>query len=115
MVGFFGQISRLKGIDVLLDAAAILQAGGVRGLRIEVHGDHSGQPPEFRALFEARARDAPANVRLLGPYDNGAVGWLMAGVEAVLVPSIWWENSPLVIQESFKARRPVICSDLPPV
>lgn len=111
-IGFFGQISRLKGIDVLLDAAAILHAGGVRGLRIEVHGDHSGQPPEFRALFEARARDAPPNVRLLGPYDNGAVGRLMAGVDAVLVPSIWWENSPLVIQESFKARRPVICSDI---
>ena len=111
-VGFFGQISRLKGIDVLLDAAALLQAERVRGVRIEVHGDHSGQPPEFRALFEARARDAPPNVRLLGPYDNAGVGRLMAGVDAVLVPSIWWENSPLVIQEAFKARRPVICSDI---
>lgn len=111
-VGFFGQISRLKGIDVLLDAAAILHAERVRGLRIEVHGDHSGQPPEFRALFEARAREAPPNVRLLGPYDNAGVGRLMAGVHAVLVPSIWWENSPLVIQEAFQARRPVICSDI---
>jgi len=30
----------------------------------------------------------------------------------VVVPSIWWENSPLVIQEAFGAGRPVICSDI---
>ena len=30
----------------------------------------------------------------------------------VVVPSIWWENSPLVIQEAFMHGRPVICSDI---
>jgi len=30
----------------------------------------------------------------------------------VVVPSIWWENSPLVIQEAFGHGRPVICSDI---
>jgi glycosyltransferase involved in cell wall biosynthesis len=34
----------------------------------------------------------------------------MSTVDWVVVPSIWWENSPLVIQEAFVARRPVICS-----
>jgi len=28
------------------------------------------------------------------------------------VPSIWWENSPVVIQEALRNRRPVICSDI---
>jgi glycosyltransferase involved in cell wall biosynthesis len=28
------------------------------------------------------------------------------------VPSIWWENSPLVIQEAFFHRRPIFCSDV---
>jgi glycosyltransferase involved in cell wall biosynthesis len=36
----------------------------------------------------------------------------MRGVDAVVVPSIWWENSPVVIQEAFRNRRPVICSDI---
>jgi glycosyltransferase involved in cell wall biosynthesis len=36
----------------------------------------------------------------------------MSNVDWVLVPSIWWENSPLVIQEAFHFRRPVICSDI---
>ena len=30
----------------------------------------------------------------------------------MVVPSIWWENSPLVIQEAFHYGRPVICSDI---
>jgi glycosyltransferase involved in cell wall biosynthesis len=29
-----------------------------------------------------------------------------------VIPSIWWENSPLVIQEAFFHRRPIICSDI---
>lgn len=109
---FFGQISRLKGIDVLFDAAAILEKQEVSGLRIEVHGDHSGQPPEFRAAFEKRLDTTPANLSFCGPYNNARVHGLMRSAHAVLVPSIWWENSPLVIQEALLNRRPVICSDI---
>src|ERR1044071_1235531 len=36
----------------------------------------------------------------------------MANFDWVVVPSIWWENSPLVIQEAFQHGRPVICSDI---
>jgi len=28
------------------------------------------------------------------------------------MPSIWWENAPLVIEEAFQQGRPVICSDI---
>jgi glycosyltransferase involved in cell wall biosynthesis len=112
VIGFFGQISRLKGIDVLIDAAALLEKAEVEGLRIDIHGDYSGQPPAFRELFEARLAKLPANVRHCGPYENRRVHQLMRGVDAVIVPSIWWENSPLVIQEALLNRRPVITSDI---
>jgi glycosyltransferase involved in cell wall biosynthesis len=36
----------------------------------------------------------------------------MRGVDAVVEPTIWWENSPLVIQEALASRRPIICSDI---
>ncbi|WP_270934846.1 glycosyltransferase family 4 protein [Falsiroseomonas oryzae] len=112
VLGFFGQISRLKGIDVLLDAAALLEKQKVEGLRIDIHGDYSGQPPAFRELFEQRLEKLPGNVRYCGPYENRRVHHLMRSVQAVLVPSIWWENSPLVIQEALANRRPVITSDI---
>jgi glycosyltransferase involved in cell wall biosynthesis len=112
VLGFFGQVSRLKGIDVLFDAAKLLEEQKVAGLRIEVHGDYSGQPPAFREAFEARLKDIPENIRFCGPYENSRVHALMRSVHAVMVPSIWWENSPLVIQEALLNRRPLICSDI---
>jgi glycosyltransferase involved in cell wall biosynthesis len=30
----------------------------------------------------------------------------------VLVPSTWWENSPVVIQEAYAAGRPLICTGI---
>jgi glycosyltransferase involved in cell wall biosynthesis len=30
----------------------------------------------------------------------------------IIMPSVWWENSPLVIQEALRNGRPVICSDI---
>ncbi|MCB2013827.1 MAG: glycosyltransferase family 4 protein [Sphingobium sp.] len=108
--GFFGQISRLKGINVLFDAAAELV--DEKDIRIEIHGDYSSQPEEFQREFQERLKDAPPNLVYMGPYDNRHVDRLMQSVHAVLVPSIWWENSPLVIQEAFANRRPLICSDI---
>jgi glycosyltransferase involved in cell wall biosynthesis len=108
--GFFGQISRLKGFDILLDAAE--QLDGHPDIRIEIYGDYSSQPPDFQAAVRERLAVMPKNVRYMGAYDNKRVDRMMQAVHAVLVPSIWWENSPLVIQEALANRRPVICSDI---
>ena len=37
---------------------------------------------------------------------------LMADVDWVVVPSVWWENSPMVISEAFFFGKPVICSNI---
>ncbi|MBE7210926.1 MAG: glycosyltransferase family 4 protein [Gluconacetobacter diazotrophicus] len=116
-IGFFGQISVLKGIEVVIEAARLLDrtAGtgpGQPDIVLSVHGDHTNQPPAFRDNFPARMADAPPTLEFRGRYDNAGVGALMESVDAVLVPSIWWENSPVVIQEAFRHGRPVICSDI---
>ena len=49
---------------------------------------------------------------LIGRYDHAALPRLMANVDWVVFPSIWWENSPLVIQEAFLHGRPVICGGI---
>jgi glycosyltransferase involved in cell wall biosynthesis len=33
-------------------------------------------------------------------------------VDWVVMPSVWWENAPVVIQEAFHHRRPLIVSDI---
>jgi glycosyltransferase involved in cell wall biosynthesis len=111
-VGFFGQISKLKGIDVLLDAAAMLETDKDADISFDIFGDYTRQPPEFQQAFLARLGRIGANVVFHGPYDRQRVDRLMQSVNAVLMPSIWWENSPVVIQEALRNRRPVICSDI---
>jgi glycosyltransferase involved in cell wall biosynthesis len=111
-IGFFGQISWLKGCNVLLDAAAILADNHVTNIVFDIHGDDRGQPPAFQNEFRERLGKASSNVVYHGPYENDTVDRLMEGVDAVLVPSVWWENSPLVIQEARRNRKPVLCSDI---
>jgi glycosyltransferase involved in cell wall biosynthesis len=49
---------------------------------------------------------------MVGKYNHSELADLMAAIDWVVVPSTWWENSPLVIQEAFQFGRPVICSDI---
>jgi glycosyltransferase involved in cell wall biosynthesis len=111
-LGFFGQISSLKGIDVLYDTAALLAKDHAESVSFEIHGDYRNQPPEFQTAFLDRLAKAGPNIRFNGPYDRQRVDRLMQSVHAILVPSIWWENSPVVIQEALRNRRPIICSDI---
>lgn len=111
-IGFFGQISKLKGIDVLFDAASLLEAEGLSDISFEIFGDYRGQPPEFQEGFLAQLEEAGSNVRFNGPYDRQRVDRLMQSVNAIIVPSVWWENSPVVIQEALRNKRPVLCSDI---
>jgi glycosyltransferase involved in cell wall biosynthesis len=114
-IGFFGQLNHFKGVDVLLEAMAQLGGDGVDA-HLWLHGANLElQPQQFRDDFQKlmdKLEDGPANVTLAGKYAHDDLPRLMAEVDWVVVPSRWWENSPLVIQEAFLHRRPVICSDI---
>ena len=111
-IGFFGQISRLKGIGVLMECAAIISKTPDVKIAFEIHGDYKGQPKELQAEFEQQLATLTSNVTFRGAYRQEQVDRLMRSVDAVLVPSIWWENSPVVIQEALRNQRPVLCSDI---
>ena len=107
--GYFGQITPFKGADTLLDTIELLakQPGIEKKIRIKVHGNIIGQEPAFVARFE-KILDANAFTHYAGAYDNADVHSLMSACDYILVPSTWWENSPVVIQEAYAAGRPLI-------
>ena len=117
-IGFFGQLNQFKGIDVLLEAMRILAASGRGGEssnapHLWIHGANlEFAPEEFQQKFRALLDATRSNVTFVGRYDQTRLPQLMANVDWVIVPSKWWENSPLVIQEAFAHGRPVICSDI---
>jgi glycosyltransferase involved in cell wall biosynthesis len=111
--GYFGQLTPFKGGDTLLDTIELLakQPGIEKRIRIKVHGNLIGQEADFMARFK-KAFDTHAFTSYAGAYDNADVHTLMSACDYVLVPSTWWENSPVVIQEAYAAGRPVICTGI---
>lgn len=109
---FLGQAMRHKGILVLLEAMELLLERGV-DVRLEVHGAHLDlDGDDYVREVRRRIRRSRGRVTLTGSYEPEEVPRLLRGAGWVVVPSIWWENSPLVIQEAFLCGRPVICSDI---
>jgi glycosyltransferase involved in cell wall biosynthesis len=113
--GFFGQVNPYKGVDVLLQALHLLPDKVRAGLYVEIHGANLERQEEaFRERIRGLSgplEDAGV-VRWVGPYEAHELPKRMSRVDWVLVPSVWWENAPLVIQEAKACGRPVLASDI---
>jgi glycosyltransferase involved in cell wall biosynthesis len=108
---FFGQPTPFKGLDVLVRGFALALAG-TPGLSLSVFGcEREDVARMFPEVVAALDRAGPA-VSFFGRYDQAEVLDLMQGVGWVVVPSIWWENSPVVIQEAMRAGTPLLVSDI---
>jgi glycosyltransferase involved in cell wall biosynthesis len=82
-------------------------------VQLQLHGTNlEVQGKKFQEEFGELLADTPENVILFGRYDSEQVPELMAAIDYVVLPSLWWENSPRVIQEAFANGRPVICSGI---
>jgi glycosyltransferase involved in cell wall biosynthesis len=101
-VGFVGTLVWHKGVHVLVDAVRRIPPGRVEVL---VFGD-PGTFPDYTAELERAARGWP--VRFMGRFDHDKPAAVYAQFDVLAVPSIWLENSPLVIHEAFMARLPVV-------
>lgn len=110
-VAYFGQLSPLKGIDVFLRAARRLRKSGLP-IQFRIYGSYESQPSSFQQRVREAIESMPANVSYKGAYRNEDVLRLMAENHVVVVPSVWWENSPLVIQEARAAGCTVLGSNI---
>ncbi|KQT82832.1 glycosyltransferase [Aurantimonas sp. Leaf443] len=111
--GFFGQINPFKGVDVLLDVADLIAKDPelARRIRLRIHGNLIGQTEGFNKRFE-EAQKAHPFLTYAGPYANAAVHRLMGECDYVVIPSKWWENSPVVIQEAYSIGAPILCTGI---
>lgn len=113
-VGFFGQIVRLKGLHVLLDAALSVKRTGRYPLELMIFGTRPDLlywdeeiEPRLRELREGRV-----TASYQGEFRNEQVAEVMGLVDWVAVPSLWWENAPTVMFEAMSAGRPVLAGNI---
>lgn len=110
---YFGQLNRYKGLLILLKAIAILKQNGVKDFLVTINGANlEAQPQDFQDQFNQLAKQVGDLVLIAGSYNKEELKSRMLQSDWTIVPSIWWENSPVVIQESFYFKRPVIGSNI---
>lgn len=104
---YFGQLQRVKGIFVLLKAIELLpkEAKAV----FYINGPTDGLSEDEQSIFFDFLTRLKKRVVYNGEYSLDNIPHLMQGVDWVICPSIWPENSPLVVQEAFMYGKPVIC------
>jgi len=108
-VRFLGTLAPHKAPHVLLEAWDLLPAGLRAEASLSLHGSRA-HFPSYVARCEAL--EAQVGAAEGGEVSREGVPGLLAATDVLVVPSIWYENSPLVIHEALAARTPLVVSDL---
>jgi glycosyltransferase involved in cell wall biosynthesis/MoaA/NifB/PqqE/SkfB family radical SAM enzyme len=110
VLGYIGTHIPAKGIHHLIDAFAQLQGEPLLRIWGRSRDPYTGSLRRIAASLPNRAGE---RVEWMGEYQNERiVPDVFNRVDAIVVPSIWEENSPLVIHEAQQARLPVITADV---
>jgi glycosyltransferase involved in cell wall biosynthesis len=95
-VGYLGQMKHHKGVDLLLDAWAMLR--GDRPRRLALWGSATGEPAYAESLRVRLA--ALTGATWVGEVDGPDVWKALSELDIVVIPSRWPENSANVILEA---------------
>lgn len=102
-LGYIGRLTDAKGVRMLMAALAILEKD-----EISYQLTIAGVGPAVTGL-ETMVRDLRlSGVRFVGQLDRDAVEDFYASVDVVVVPSVWPDPLPVVIQEAMARRKLVI-------
>ncbi|KPK98825.1 MAG: hypothetical protein AMJ95_02470 [Omnitrophica WOR_2 bacterium SM23_72] len=106
--GFVGTLLPMKGIHVLISAFKEVK---YRNIELFIYGrlfpyaGFESFPQFFKKMIRKDSR-----IKFMGEFDNKAIGKILGDIDMLVVPSIWPENSPLIIQEAFLSKTPVLAS-----
>jgi hypothetical protein len=108
-LGFVGSLVWYKGGETMIRALARL-----KGLPVElhVHGAFDPERDAHHAELQRLARESGAKVTFHGRFDNARLGEVYADIDVLIVPSVWFENSPITIHEAWMTRTPVVASGI---
>jgi GT2 family glycosyltransferase/glycosyltransferase involved in cell wall biosynthesis len=106
-IGFVGTLMYSKAPHLLLEAFSRLPPGRAE---LTLIGPISGYHGDERYPQQLRPLLAQPGVTHLGARSNDEVAQRLAGLDVLVMPSIWPENSPVIIREALLAGLPVIGS-----
>jgi glycosyltransferase involved in cell wall biosynthesis len=109
-LGVVSRISPEKGLHILLEALGKLNTHKPIILKIAGSTD-SRYAQNLMHRFTKHANSH--QVIWCGWIPNEKLHEFYADIQVVVIPSIWYDNTPLVLVEALAQGRPVICTDVP--
>jgi len=107
--GFVGSLIPHKGIDILIKAFSKLNFSN-QSVKLNIFGSLDKHPKYVSKLSSLANNDERISFR--GEFDNRTIPQVFSEIDVLVVPSVWYENSPNVILEAYACKTPVIASDI---
>ncbi|BCW90498.1 D-inositol-3-phosphate glycosyltransferase [Alphaproteobacteria bacterium SO-S41] len=105
-LGYIGQLAAHKGVDILLSA---LKAAARPNLSLKIWGDE-GQDAAYAGRLRTLAAGQP--VQFEGTFMPERLAGIFADLDLLVIPSTWYENSPLILLQALATHTPVVVSDV---
>lgn len=104
--GYIGQIAAHKGVDLLIEAFIAL---GRCNAELLIYGSLNQDRAYSNQLLE-QAKGYPISFEATFPPEQMAQ--VLASIDVLVIPSRWYENSPLVLLNALASHTPVIVSNV---
>jgi glycosyltransferase involved in cell wall biosynthesis/SAM-dependent methyltransferase len=105
-LGFIGQLFPHKGAHLLIES---LRASERANLSLKIWGPED-QDPSYYATLRQTAAGLP--VSFLGTLPRGKLAEALSALDYLVIPSTWYENSPLILLQALATHTPVIVSNV---
>lgn len=108
-VVFLGTFAPHKAPLLLAQAWGELPPALRQNATLEFFGSGAHYPDY---VDELRSAAAAVGARVEGVLARDGVARTMTSADLLVMPSVWWENAPLVLIEAVEARTPILVSEL---
>lgn len=111
-IAYVGRLERFKGVHILVDAMRLLVNSRPDldvQLLIAGTGDDDYASALRRQVSESGLQDV---VSFLGLLETGGLRDLLSKAQVSVVPSLWYENLPNSLLESYACGTPVVASNI---
>lgn len=103
---YAGSLNRHKGVNILLDAFKNIES---KDVVLKIYG--SGPDELYVNKLKDTAKEYK-RIEFCGVFSEEQVGDILSKVDVVIVPSLWYENYPLILHEALACNVPVIVSNV---
>jgi glycosyltransferase involved in cell wall biosynthesis len=109
-IGFIGTLIPSKGVHTLIKAFNKIKSDAAV---LKIYG----KAPVNNGIFDyarkiKRMAGKNKNIKFMGVFGNKDAGNVFKEIDILVFPSLWEENSPLVLHEAILTKTPVIASDI---